>query len=351
MTSVAERLQFRGARRAGLLAGLVVLLVAACSRAPEPITIGGPTMGTTWSVRLAELPATGDVGSLRREIEAVLETINGEMSTYREDALITRFNRAGRGERFVLPPDFATVLDDSLALARDSGGAFDPTVGPLVNLWGFGPEGDRTEPPPADAIAMARERTGWEKLRYDPAQLVLEQSGGMYLDFSSIAKGHAVDRIAEHLVTRGVDGFVVDIGGDLRTRGTRPDGRAWRIAVERPQPGAREIHSVIEPGDMALATSGNYRNFFRDQGRVFSHTIDPRTGWPVAHDIVSVTVLHERCAMADGLATVLSVLNEDEGMAFARRHALAVLWLVNTEDGIQERMTPAFARYLEEPGN
>ena len=155
--------------------------------------------------------------------------------------------------------------------------------------------------------------------------------------------------IAGVLDAHGVDGYVVDIGGDMRTRGTRADGRAWRIAVERPQPGERAVHSVITPGDMALATSGSYRNFFRDDERTYSHTIDPRTGWPVAHEIVSVTVLHERCAIADGLATVLSVLDEEEGMAFARQRELAVLWLVNTDEGIQERMTPAFARYLQEP--
>nr|WP_187265901.1 FAD:protein FMN transferase [Alkalisalibacterium limincola] len=296
-------------------------------------------------------PEQVDVRELRGEIEAILETINAEMSTYREDALISRFNRAEAGTRFELPHDFDIVLLDSLALAEDSGGAFDPTVGPLVNLWGFGPEGDRSEPPAGDDIAAARARIGWEKLHYDAVEGVLEQTGGMYLDFSAIAKGHAVDRIADHLVARGVSGFVVDIGGDLRTLGTRPDGRGWRIAVERPQPGERAIHSVIEPGDMALATSGSYRNYFRDQGRTYSHTIDPRTGWPITHDIVSVTVLHERCAMADGLATVLTVLNEEEGMAFARERGLAVLWLVNTEDGVQERMTPAFAPYLEEFGN
>lgn len=305
-------------------------------------------MGTSWSVRLASAPEQGDVRGLRAEIEGILETINAEMSTYREDALISRFNSAEAGARFELPHDFDIVLQDSLALADDSGGAFDPTVGPLVNLWGFGPEGDRSEPPAGDEIAAARARTGWEKLRYDAVEGVLEQTGGVYLDFSAIAKGHAVDRIADHLLARGVSGFVVDIGGDLRTRGTRPDGRAWRIAIERPQPGERAIHSVIAPGDLGLATSGSYRNYFRDQGRTYSHTIDPRTGWPVAHDIVSVTVLHERCAVADGLATVLTVLNEEEGMAFARERDLAVLWLVNTEDGVQERMTPAFAPYLEE---
>jgi FAD:protein FMN transferase len=350
MISVVDRSVFRTACRAGLLAGLVVLLAAACSRAPEPVTIGGPTMGTTWSVRLAEPPPAGRVADLRAEIEAILEAINSQMSTYRQDALITRFNHAEQGERFTLPPDFATVLLDSLALARDSGGAFDPTVGPLVNLWGFGPEGHRSEPPAPDEIAAAQARVGWERIEFDASDGVLEQPGGMYLDFSSIAKGHAVDRIADLLEAHGVEGYVVDIGGDLRTRGTRADGRAWRIAVERPLPGERSVHSVITPGDMALATSGSYRNYFRDQGRVFSHTIDPRSGWPVAHDIVSVTVLHERCAIADGLATVLTVLNEEEGMAFARRHGLTVLWLVSTEDGVQERMTPEFARFLEEPG-
>lgn len=354
MTSVAEHPGIRGSTRAParpaarLLLACALLVLGACSRAPEPIVLGGPTMGTSWSVRLAAPPPDISVTELRAGIEAILETINAEMSTFREDADITRFNRAPAGTRMQIPEDFAFVLGEALALAEATGGAFDPTVGPLVNLWGFGPEGRRDTPPDPAAIVAARERVGWQRVRFDPDTRELVQPGDLYLDLSAIAKGHAVDRIAEHLLAHGVEGFVVDIGGDLRTQGLRPDGRPWRIAIERPLPGQREIHSIIEPGNQAMATSGSYRNHFRDGGQTFSHTIDPRTGYPITHRIVSLTVLHARCVMADALATALSVLDPDEGAEFARVHGLAVMWLLDTEEGVQEQVTPAFALYLQE---
>jgi FAD:protein FMN transferase len=335
--------------RAGWLLLPLWLLLAACSQPPEPVTLNGATMGTTWTVRLGNIPAGVSVPALRAEIEALLERVNAQMSTYREDADISRFNRAAAGEVLTMPEDFTRVLSAALALAEATGGAYDPTVGPLVNLWGFGPDHSLDRIPPEDELAAARRQVGWQRIVFNPGSGALTQTGGLMLDFSSIAKGYAVDLIAERLLQHGIDNHLVDIGGDLRTRGQRPDGRPWRIAIERPLAGSREVHSVLSPGNLAMATSGSYRNFFRDQGRDFSHSIDPRSGYPVQHALVSVTVLHESCMQADALATALSVLGPVEGLAFAQEHGLAVMMLVAGDEAVEEIMTPEFARHLD-PG-
>src|SRR5690606_6476374 len=255
---------------------------------------------------------------------------------YIDDSDISRFNQADADTWHAVPPDFARVLEAALALSRESDGAFDPTVGPLVNLWGFGPTGRRDQAPSAQERDAVRARVGWQRLQWDAENRRLLQPGGVYLDFSAIAKGYAVDRVGEYLSGQGIDGWLVDIGGELRARGVKPDGQPWRIAVERPVAGTREINTVVRPGDMAMATSGDYRNFFEDNGQSFSHTIDPRTGNPVGHRLASVTVLHPSCMQADGLATLLTVLGPEEGMAFAARHELAVLLIVREGEDSRE---------------
>lgn len=347
----AVRLLHTGSTGQGLRALFLLVLalwLTSCSQPAQMYSFGGPTMGTSWEVTLAELPSGVRVKQLRTDIEVLLATINQQMSTYIDDSDISRFNQADAGTWHDVPPDFARVLEAALVLSRDSGGAFDPTVGPLVNLWGFGPTGRRDQAPSEAEREVARKRVGWQRLQWDAANRRLLQPGEVYLDFSAIAKGYAVDRVGEYLSGQGIDVWLVDIGGEVRTRGVKPDGQPWRIAVERPVSGSREINTVVRPGDMAMATSGDYRNFFEDNGHSFSHTIDPRTAEPVNHRLASVTVLHPRCMEADGLATLLTVLGPEEGMAFATRHDLAVLLIVREDNGFRELMTDRFRRHMED---
>lgn len=324
-----------------------VLLLGGCSRAPEPITLSGSTMGTYWTVRLAALPADVAADDLRGGIEAVLEQVNAEMSTYRDDSVISAFNAAQAGETVDLPAGFAAVLSEALYWAEATGGAFDPTVGPLVDLWGFGPAGAIEVRPEPGVIARKKERVGWERVAKQSSPARIEQPGGIRLDLSGIAKGWGVDQVADYLQSTGVENFLIDIGGDLRVEGERPDGRGWRVAIERPQSGQRDVHSIIETRAAAIATSGDYRNFIELDGRHFSHLINPVTGYPIDHETVSVTVASPTCTTADALATALHIMPLEAAWSFAIDRNLAVFWLSVQDDEVIERATPGFLRLLE----
>jgi len=329
-----------------LLVLSLTLLLSACDDSKNRLSVlSGPTMGTTWSVKYTGTPDE-NIDSLKADIEAALEQVNAEMSTYRADSVLSQFNQAAAGTLVDLPADTQKVLKAAFSLSEMTGGAYDVTVGPLVNLWGFGPESDRFEPPQPDEIEAARRRVGWQSLLLDGPRLL--QPGEVYVDLSSIAKGFAVDKVAELMDKHGLKSWLVEVGGELRARGTKPYGQPWRIAVERPIPGVREVEQVVALKDMAVATSGDYRNFFESDGKLYSHTIDPRTGYPVQHALASVSVLHKSAMMADGLATAMTVLGPKEGMAFAKANELAVFFIVRTDEGVKELSTPAFDAIVED---
>ena len=318
---------------------------ASWGAAPQPAAAGvhalaGRSMGTQWSVKLVADAAA--LPELERGIQARLDQVVAQMSTWEADSDLSRYNRAEAGTVQALPDGFHAVLDAALKLAADSGGAYAPTVGPLVNLWGFGPDGAREAAPSDEAIAQAQARVGWQRVGFDPIARTALQTGGTYLDFSSIAKGYGVDRVAEWLGERGVAAFLVEVGGELYGRGRKPDGSAWRIAVERPSGDADDGSAVLALDGYAIATSGDYRRYFDHDGRRYSHTVDPRSGRPVTHALASVSVLHPQCMQADGLATVLAVLGPQAGMAYANRRQLAAMFVLHDGDGFLTRMTPAF---------
>jgi thiamine biosynthesis lipoprotein len=281
-------------------------------------------MGTTWRVRLDNVSMV-PLDAIRAAVERPLALVVEQMSDWEPGSSITRFNEAPPGSRHALEPEFAQVLACALRWAASSGGAFDPTVGALVALWGFGSRAGTLAslPTPAE-IAAARECVGWRRLQFDGAARTITQPGGVRLDLSGVAKGFAVDRVVASLQALGLRDFLVEVGGELRSVGRRPGAEPWRVLVET---GGQPLRLGL--ADLAIATSGDRWHMREQQGRRWSHTIDPRTGEPAANRLVSVTVLHPQCQHADALATVLTVLGPEDGLAFAQRHKLAALLVEN----------------------
>jgi len=309
--------------------------------------LDGRAMGTSWSVVLLRPPGAAAAG-LKAGIESELDRIVAQMSTWRADSDIGRFNRAPAGTWQALPADFLAVLDYALAVAQATGGAYDPAAGRLVDLWGFGPRPPGAAPPAAvpdaAAVAAARAAGGWRRLGFDRAGARVRQPGGLRLDLSAVAKGHAVDCVARFLQAAGVESFLVEVGGELRGRGAKPDGQPWWVAVERPD-GDAGTATVVALHDLAVATSGDYRRFFVAGGGRYSHTIDPRDGRPVRHALAAVSVLHPSCMCADALSTALTVLGPEAGMDWAVRHDIAALLVLRAPGGgFEERLSPALAR-------
>jgi thiamine biosynthesis lipoprotein len=339
--------------RCGSLLSLTILAGAGCRPLPgefgELTTFTGQTMGTGFTVKIVDPPPTVSTEALEEEIAARLGQINGWMSTYDSDSELSRLNRFEQPEWFEVSAETASVIDEALRVGRLTDGAFDVTVGPLVNLWNFGPvRRDTDRVPPSDEIDEVRARTGLEKVevRLSPPA-VRKLRGDVSIDLSGIAKGYAVDEIAGLLERSGVENYMVDVGGEVKARGRNPKGKPWQIAIESPVAGTREIHKVIPLDRLAVATSGDYRNYFEQEGIRYAHVIDPRSGSPITHKLASVSVLDPSCMRADGLATGLMVLGPEAGYNLALREELPVLFLVKSETGFVERMTPQFEQVIE----
>lgn len=311
--------------------------------AGKPIALAGETMGTTYSVKLSNLPPSMTREALQRAVDETLAEVNRQMSTYRDDSEISRFNAYDGADWFSVSPETARVVADAIRVSQDTGGAFDPTVGPLVDLWSFGADRQQHRVPTDAQIATIRERVGYQNVAVRDAPPALKkQTPDLRLDLSAIAKGHAVDLVAELLKNEGVEGFLVEIGGETRVGGTKADGQPWVLGIEAPVVGARSLWRKVPLVDGSLATSGDYRNFFDEAGRRYSHMIDPRTGEPTDHAIASVSVLERNCAQADALATALCVMGPEEGYAFAVEHRVAALFILRERGELVERVTPSF---------
>ncbi len=315
--------------------------------------ISGATMGTTYALTLPlhELPVDGAAAErrLRLVVEDELESVNKAMSTWRDDSELSQFNRHEASTPFPISRETAEVMALAQRVSEESGGAFDVTVGPLVNAWGFGP--DKRDGTPSDAeLEVLRGCVGYEKVEIDlDAPTLRKMKAEVYCDLSAIAKGYAVDKVAEALGAEGHADYMIEVGGEVRTKGVSPTGNAWRIAIEKPDAAGRSIHRVILLSGLAMATSGDYRNYYESEnGQRISHTIDPRTGRPISHTLASVTVLDEQCAMADAYATALNVLGPEDGMALAEKLGLPALFLVRAGPGkFAERESTAFTKYVQ----
>jgi thiamine biosynthesis lipoprotein len=331
-----------------LSAAIAGLGLAACAGdAAERLELAGEAMGTRWAVTLLAPPAPPAGSSWRAEIEQVLARIDAEMSTWREDSELSRFNASRSDAWFPVSNETARVAAEALAVHRRTDGAFDPTLGPLIELWGFAARQPRVLPPAAAALERARARTGAqavEVLRSPPA--LRKRIADLELDLSAIAQGFAVDAVAERLVSIGAERFLIDVGGELRCSGPGPHAGAWHVAIERPRPQAADWQRVLALRDVSVATSGTYRNFYEVAGERFSHLLDPRSGAPVRHSVVSASVVAPTASFADAFATGLLVLGPEAGPRVAEREGVAAFFVVERGGRLVESHSPAFAPYL-----
>ena len=319
-------------------------------QAPAPLRqLTGEALGTTWTVKFTGGASDADA---RRAVEAALAEVDAAMSTWRDDSEISRV-RAADGPIVVSEATFA-VVGEALELAHATGGAFDPTVQALVELWGF--QGARRDDLPDDeAIASARAQVGWQRVRLgrDAEGRPTLDDGGTALDLSAIAKGYAVDRVSWALSTLGLANHMVEVGGEVRAHGQGPTGAGWRLGIDRPEPGAAPGHrleAVVRLTNGALATSGNYRNTYAIDGQRVAHTLDPREGRPVQTEVASATVVAPDCTTADGLATALMVLGPDRGLELveARPDVEALLLLIEG-DGFRAVESSGMGAFLVDP--
>ena len=310
----------------------------------EQAEFSGAVFGTTFSVKVVSAGLTDDQqAAVSGAIRAELDAVDAAMSTWKEDSELSVLNRAPVGEAQTVSAPLFTVLDLARQVHADSGGAFDVTVGPLVNRWGFGPEGRRADAPDADELAALQAQVGQAHLALDAAGSTATRGvEGLFVDLSAIAKGYAVDRVSAALLELGQDRHMVEIGGEVVAHGDNLEGRPWRIAIEKPDTLARSPFDVVGLDGEAMATSGDYRNVAEVEGQRVSHTIDPRTGQPVQHRLASVTVVADSCALADAWATALSVLGPEEGRAAADAHGVAATFLVREGDGFTQSATRAY---------
>lgn len=333
------------------LAGFFILVVGlfGCDQRPASFAFKGQTMGTTYHITIARGDKSPSSELRQSEVDKLLLAVNASFSTYINSSEVSTFNQYNGTEGQLKTHDFIELLVEAQRINSLTAGAYDITVGPLVNLWGFGPDFKEDDIPSNEAIERALSNVGFDNILIDvDGSQVRKLKPEVYVDFSSIAKGYGVDQVARLIESKGYTNYMVEIGGEMRVNGHNPEGNRWRIAVEKPDSVTRAIHRIINVTNVAMATSGDYRNFFLKDGVQFSHTIDPKTGWPVRHSLASVTVLNENTATADALATAFMVLGDKKGYDLAMKNELAVLFLVKQSDGFKELMTPAFKRLIED---
>ena len=326
------------------LALIGLAFFVSCTPAPQQISVSGETMGTTYHIRYVTANPNHSPERVKERVDAVLEQVNSQMSTYDPNSELSLFNQRKTAEPVVVSRSLETVVRRALEIAEETNGLLDVTVGPLVNLWGFGPLGRPEQVPSEQQLQEIRDQIGYQYLTVENHQLT-KAIPDLYVDLSTIAKGYGVDRVAILLEQMEIKNYLVEIGGEMRMRGTKPGEQPWRIAVEQPVSLDRAVQRIIEPGNNAVATSGDYRNYFEEDGTRYSHIIDPRTGYPIQHNLVSVTVITETCMDADAYATALTVMGAEGALEFANQKGLAVLLVTRENDQFKEYTSTAFKRF------
>lgn len=322
---------------------IAVALAAAltgCLHSQRIEEFGGPTMGSTYSVKYVRNDGVAPQAEIKAATEAILAEIDQQMSTYRDDSLIERFNQAPAGTCQAMPEGVLQLVRAGDRLHKESQGAFDLTLEPLLDLWGFGPRGKGEAVPSEEKLAEVRQRVGQQHLRIDGEQLC--KDADVQVDFNSIAAGYAVDRIVARLGELGVTSYLVEATGELKAAGLKPDGSHWRVGLEAPRDDERVAQRILQLDGYGISTSGDYRNYFEENGERYSHTLDALTGRPVRHKLAAVTVADQSTLRADGLSTLLMVLGPEAGMAFAERNGIAAFFITREDKGFVTQGTRAF---------
>ncbi|TKI08323.1 FAD:protein FMN transferase ApbE [Martelella alba] len=335
-----------------LLACAIVL--AGCDTSPAPQAAGstwsaeGKTMGTYYRVTLAFAPAAA-LNGLQDQIRHTLDQVDSEISTYRQDSILSRFNRYAGRDPQPISAGMADIVSTALRIGAKTGGAMDITVGPLVNLWGFGPDKQPVTMPDQAQIDQARQRTGLQHLRLIEGvrgQWLQKDLPDMYVDLSTLGEGYATDALARLMERRGVTRYLVSVGGAVVSRGLSPQGRPWRVAIQKPTDREVAAQAVVDLQGHGISTSGTYRNYYELQGKRVSHIIDPATGRPIEHKLVSATVIAATALEADGWDTGLMVLGTRKAQALAEREGLAVYLITKTDRGFTTWMSPQFKAFI-----
>ncbi|MBU3917668.1 FAD:protein FMN transferase [bacterium] len=334
-----------------LLVGLILLLLGGCWKnnlKQELIEFSGLALGTTYSIKIANLPDKIPPGSLNKEIDSLLKEIEASMSIFPSSSEISQFNQYTKTDWFRISPQILEVIKESIRISKLSDGAFDITTGGLIDLWGFGKKVTLNTIPDSEKIRELKSHIGYEKIitMENPAA-IRKKDPNLAINLSAIAKGFAVDKVAELFGKKGIPNYLVEIGGEIRTGGFKQGKKLWVVAIERPEKERRTFQRIVKMKNNGMATSGDYRNFFEINQQRFSHTLDPETGRPVVNNLASVSVIHDSCMTADALATAFMVLGEKDALSLAEHENLAVFIIVRTKKGLEERMSSAFKLFLE----
>lgn len=334
-----------------LLASLGFGLGACSDRSQQVQKIAGTTMGTRYSIQYLAMQPSPDAAEIKKAADILLNDIENKMSTYRSDSELSRLNRAPVNEWITLSPELFLVIQKALEISVLSEGAFDVTVGPLVNIWGFGPDTKAQDLPSEQQIQkILSEQVGYQYLTLDVANQSIKKQKPGYIDLSAIVPGYGADRLADLLTSYGIENYLVDISGELRASGTKAKKQPWRIAIEKPVLSLSGDHNpfeqIIELKNTGIATSGDYRNFFIVENKLYSHTIDPKTGKPITHNLASVTVLHPSAMDADALATAFTVMGAEKAMAYAEKQKLAVFLVLREADKLEHKSSSRFNELL-----
>ncbi|WP_339668196.1 FAD:protein FMN transferase [Dasania marina] len=338
-------------RRALLLSVFVLVLstlLSACSEQPlAALKLSGKTMGTSYHITVVHGEQAIDAAAIQALVDQRLQQINQQMSTYISDSELMQFNRLPVGQWQQVSPELFHVVLQSMEISWLTGGAFDITVGPLVNAWGFGNTGHEDKIPSQALIDSLLADIGFQNIELNIGSIEISKKTPLQIDLSAIAKGYGVDQVADLLREQGYQHFMVEVGGELRLSGHSPKRQPWLIAIEQPDGSFGEVYKAVALTDKAIATSGDYRNYFEKEGQRYSHTLSPITGKPITHNLASVTVIADEAAQADGLATAINVMGPEAGFKLAQQQGLAIYLLVKTEQGFAAKYSDAFQPYLQ----